>query len=114
MSQVPEIADKKHWQRYIYLWLNYAFFEEVKAQDCERAKQVYERVIKLVPHREFSFAKLWILFAQFLVRQRDLDRARKVFGMALGMCPRPKIFKAYAELELQLGEVERCRKIYER
>jgi crooked neck len=34
--------------------------------------------------------------------------------MALGMCPKSSIFKAYAELELQLGEVDRCRKIYER
>jgi crooked neck len=34
--------------------------------------------------------------------------------MALGICPRPKLFKAYSELELQLGEVDRCRKIYER
>lgn len=34
--------------------------------------------------------------------------------MALGMCPKPKIFKSYAELELQLGQVDRCRKIYER
>lgn len=30
------------------------------------------------------------------------------------MCPKAKVFKAYAELELQLGEVDRCRKIYER
>jgi len=34
--------------------------------------------------------------------------------MALGKCPRPKIFKAYAELELNLGEVDRCRTIYEK
>ena len=34
--------------------------------------------------------------------------------MSLGKCPRPKLFKAYAELELQLGEIERCRKIYEK
>lgn len=40
--------------------------------------------------------------------------ARKVFGTALGKCPRVKIFKAYAELELQLGEVDRCRTIYEK
>ena len=34
--------------------------------------------------------------------------------MALGKCPRPKIFKAYAELELNLGEMDRCRTIYEK
>jgi crooked neck len=34
--------------------------------------------------------------------------------MALGKCPRRKIFKAYAELELNLGEIDRCRTIYEK
>lgn len=111
---MPAAKEKSAWKRYIYLWVSFAIFEELNAKDSDRARQVYERVIKLVPHREFSFSKVWILYAQFLVRQAELDKARKVFGMALGMCPRPKLFKAYAELELQLGEVDRCRKIYER
>ena len=34
--------------------------------------------------------------------------------MSMGKCPRQKVFKAYAELEMQLGEVERCRKIFEK
>lgn len=34
--------------------------------------------------------------------------------MALGRCPRKKLFRFYIELEMQLGEMERCRKIYER
>ena len=37
-----------------------------------------------------------------------------MFGTAMGKCPRPKVFKAYAELEMQLGEIDRCRKIYEK
>ena len=37
-----------------------------------------------------------------------------MFGTAIGKCPKPKVFKAYAELEMQLGEVERCRTIYEK
>lgn len=28
------------------------------------------------------------------------------------MCPKEKLFKGYIELELQLGEIERCRNIY--
>ena len=50
----------------------------------------------------------------FLVRQKELVRARQVFGQSIGRCPRPKVFKAYAELEMQLGEVDRCRKIFEK
>ena len=100
VALVPTIKEKKAWKRYIYMWINYAIFEELTTKDHDRARQVYERVIKLVPHREFSFSKVWILYANFLVRCADLDKARKVLGMALGMCPRPKLFKAYAELEL--------------
>ena len=34
--------------------------------------------------------------------------------VALGKCPKPKLFKAYIELELSLGEVDRTRKLYEK
>jgi len=111
---LPPATDKRFWQRYIYLWINFALFEETQANDREKATQVYENILSLIPHENFTFAKLWIIFANFLVRGLELTRARKVFGMALGKCPRPKIFKAYAELELNLGEVDRCRTIYEK
>jgi crooked neck len=75
---------------------------------------VFEKILSLIPHETFTFAKVWIIYANFLVRGLVLQRARKVFGMALGKCPRPKIFKAYAELELNLGEMDRCRTIYEK
>lgn len=68
----------------------------------------------MVPHAEFTFAKLWIQYGMFLVRQKELSKARQVFGQSIGKCPRPKVFKAYAELEMQLGEIERCRKIFEK
>jgi len=50
----------------------------------------------------------------FLVRREELGKARQVFGNSIGKCPRPKILKAYAELEMQLGEMQRCRKIFEK
>ena len=50
--------------------------------------------------------------AQLEVRQRDLAAARKLLGTAIGMCPKENLFKGYIELELQLGEIERCRTIY--
>ena len=75
---------------------------------------MYQRAVNLVPHNEFPFAKLWIQYGTFLVRQKELVKARQVFGNSIGRCPRPKVFKAYAELEMQLGEIERCRKIFEK
>ncbi len=41
VSNVPPVAEKSYWRRYIYLWINYALFEELDARDVERARQVY-------------------------------------------------------------------------
>lgn len=79
-------------------------FEEAQALNTERAGLIYEKILfELVPHEVFTFAKLWILYAQFLVRQKQVDRARKLLGQALGRCPRRKIFKAYAQMEEKLA-----------
>lgn len=110
----PPVVRKQEWSRYIYLWYNYAIFEEEVGQNMQKAEQIYEMILKMIPHEQFTFSKLWILYTQFLIRQKNLDKARKMFGQAIGRCPRPKIFKAYADLELQLGEVDRCRQIYEK
>jgi crooked neck len=32
VSQVPPGEEKRHWRRYIFLWLNYALFEEIETK----------------------------------------------------------------------------------
>jgi nitrogen fixation-related uncharacterized protein len=32
IAQVPPSAEKRHWRRYMFLWLNYALFEEIDAK----------------------------------------------------------------------------------
>jgi crooked neck len=115
VAQVPPIAAKTYWRRYIYLWLKYAVFEELVARDMERARAVYRKAIELVPHKKFSFGKLWLLFAHFEVRQKNLLAARQVLGHALGVAPsKEKICTAYIALETQLGEIDRCRTLHEK
>lgn len=113
-AQKPLTAEKTHWRRYIYLWLNHAVFEETVGQDTDKTKEVYKNVLDIIPHEKFTFSKVWILYAQFLLRQKDLTAARKVMGLAIGKCPRKKLFKFYIDLEMQLLEFDRCRKIHER
>lgn len=112
IANVPPAPDKRLWRRYVYLWLKYAIFEELRANDPERTRQVLEECRKLIPHDHFTFGKLWVHFAHFEVRQGRLDAARKLLGVAIGRCPKEKTFKAYVQLELQLGEVQRCRQLY--
>ena len=61
-------------------------------------------LLKLVPHNEFSFSKVWILAAKFELRRKKLDAFAKIMGLAIGLAPKPKIFDAYIEIESQLGK----------
>lgn len=38
---MPPAEEKPYWQRYIYLWINYALYEELDAGDVKRARDVY-------------------------------------------------------------------------
>ena len=114
IANIPLIKEKRYWKRYIYLWINFALYEELEAQDLDRTKQIYQKCIEIVPHKAFTFAKLWIMHAHFELRRKNLDAARKVLGVSIGMCPKESVFKQYIELEMQLGNFDRCRKLYEK
>ncbi|KAH8929685.1 TPR-like protein [Atractiella rhizophila] len=111
---VPPAEQKRYWRRYVFLWLNYAVFEEIETQDFDRTRDIYKAAMKVVPHKTFTFAKLWINYAKFELRRLNLDTARKIMGTAIGMCPKPKLFAGYLEIELQLREFDRCRTLYEK
>jgi crooked neck len=167
ISNIPPILEKRYWRRYVYLWISYAVFEELSASKVtvtdhpqdegdgesgvgagrevdRRARDVYRECLRVIPHKKFTFAKIWLNAAYLEVRARDLGAARKLLGTAIGLytplshildllfisifhvslplppslsrltglCPKEKLFKSYIELELQLGEVERCRTLY--
>jgi len=87
-------------------------FEELQACDVERTREVYKACLQLIPHQVFSFGKIWVMAAQFELRQKDLPAARKILGQALGRCGKESLFKRYIHLELQMGEIDRCRILY--
>ncbi|XP_026478557.1 protein crooked neck-like [Ctenocephalides felis] len=114
IANVPPTKDKHFWRRYIYLWINYAVFEELNTSDLERTRQIYRTCLDLLPHKTFTFSKIWLLYAQFEIRCKNLQQARKTLGMALGICPRDKLYRGYIDLEIQLREFDRCRILYEK
>jgi crooked neck len=83
-------------------------------KDIDRARQIYQECLKLIPHKNFTFAKIWLMKAHFEIRQKQLTAARKTLGQAIGMCPKDKLFKGYIELELKVFEFIRCRTLYEK
>lgn len=88
IANVPLVAEKSYWRRYIYLWINYALYEELEAEDYDKTRNVYESCLKLIPHRIFTFAKVWLMYAHFEIRQKNLQLARKILGTAIGKCPK--------------------------
>ncbi|KAF8155710.1 hypothetical protein B0H34DRAFT_714476 [Crassisporium funariophilum] len=114
VAQVPPGGEKRHWRRYIFLWLDYALFEEIETKDYPRSRQIYQTALNLVPHKQFTFAKLWLMFAKFEIRRLELPAARKILGTAIGMCPKESLFKGYIDLEVELREFDRARTLYEK
>lgn len=114
IAQIPQQMEKQFWRRYVYLWLYYAVYEELEAQDVERCRAVFQAALKVIPHTNFTFAKLWSMYANFELRQNNVTSARKIFGNAIGRCPKAKLFKEYIEMELSLKEFDRCRQLYQK
>ena len=116
VAQVPpgDTGEKEHWKRYIYLWIYYATYEELTNRDLERASEIYQTCLdRVIPHKKFSFAKVWIYAAKLQIRRNNLTAARKLLGKAIGMCKgKESIFKEYITIEMSLGEIDRCRALY--
>ncbi|KAH7515804.1 hypothetical protein FEM48_Zijuj10G0065200 [Ziziphus jujuba var. spinosa] len=111
IAYIPLAEEKQKWDRYIYLWIKYALYEELDAEDMERTRNVYRQCLKLIPHKKFSFAKIWLLAAQFEIRELNLKGARQILGNAIGIAPK---HKAYIDFEISEGQYERTRNLYER
>lgn len=52
VAMVPPVStEKRFWRRYVYLWINYALFEELVAEDVGRAREVRRKdMLRERPH----------------------------------------------------------------
>jgi len=68
-------------------------FTEAVLIDCLYSflPNIYRECLKLIPHSKFSFAKIWLLAAQFEIRQLNLAGARQILGNAIGKAPKDKV-----------------------
>ena len=58
--------------------------------------QIYKACLEMLPHKQFTFAKVWIMFAQFEIRQLNLQAARKILVKLVCSKNRPqKSLNAY-------------------
>lgn len=107
------------WRRYVFLWIKLALLQEYETKNIETARETWRKALGEVPHASFTFAKLWIMYAEFEMRHGGgVDAGRKVLGRAIGqsgtMRPKKKLFTYYIAMETRLGEIDRARKLYEK
>jgi crooked neck len=114
IAQIPPSHEKRHWRRYLYIWLFYTTFEEITTRDMDRVDAIYKAALGLIPHTKWTSAKVWLNYAYFQIRQMNIAGARKILGQALGRCPKRKLFREYIELEIKFFEFDRVRMLHEK
>uniref|UniRef100_A0A3Q3EEX4 Crooked neck pre-mRNA splicing factor 1 n=1 Tax=Labrus bergylta TaxID=56723 RepID=A0A3Q3EEX4_9LABR len=112
IANIPPIQEKRHWKRYIYLWINYALYEELEVK-FDRCRKLYEKYLEFSPEN----CTTWIKFAELETILGDMDRARGIFELAIGQ-PRldmPEVlWKSYIDFEIEQEEFGNTRNLYKR
>lgn len=111
-SNIPDVDNTLKWRGYLILWYNFAQYEEIIVEDIERARQVYVTCLETIPHGAFSFGELAVSYAQFEKRNNNLVKARSLLDEATKRSPCHRVYRRYIDIESDLGEHEKCRKLY--
>ncbi|CAG98595.1 Clf1p [Kluyveromyces lactis] len=114
LAKPKSLVKDSSWKRYIRICVRYLVYLELTINDLPTIRSVYQDILDIIPHKKFTFGKLWIMYAEFEIRQNNLLKARKILGVSLGKSPKPKVFKYYINLEIRLKEFDRVRKLYEK
>jgi len=102
------------WQEYFYIWIQYALFEELSANNKQRACKIYYRLLHLLPQKDMSLFKAWLLAIQYELRRLKLPHARRLFSLSVAQLPSERAFLSMIDLELRLGSTCLCRTLYQR
>uniref|UniRef100_A0A8C7K6E4 Crooked neck pre-mRNA splicing factor 1 n=1 Tax=Oncorhynchus kisutch TaxID=8019 RepID=A0A8C7K6E4_ONCKI len=112
IANIPPIQEKRHWRRYIYLWINYALYEELEVK-FDRCRKLYEKYLEFAPEN----CTTWIKFSELETILGDTERARAIFELAIGQ-PRldmPEVlWKSYIDFEIEQEEFDNTRGLYQR
>ncbi|KAK0077338.1 hypothetical protein PV325_004065 [Microctonus aethiopoides] len=106
VSYKPSKNDTKSWREYIYLWINYAVFEELETKDIKRSRRLYKSCLDLIPNEMVIFTKVWLYYAEFEVRQKNLLLAREALGRSLGIFSNKNLSEKYMQMKLQFEEYD--------
>ena len=87
-------------------WIKWAEFEESRGA-FEEARSIFERALDLLDESPDLEPRLFISFAKFETRQREIDRARAIFHLGMEKFPAhlaPALQHSHAQFEREWGD----------
>lgn len=114
VKTIPSVSEKPFWKKYIYLNLSFSSFYELDAMKIDSAFEIIENLIETLRQHKITSKKSIIFGFRQLIRKGDVKKARQWLGKSIGLEPDTKIFKTYIDFESQLGNFDRCEKIYQK
>ena len=111
VGNAPQGLELQHWIPYYYLSYRFALWEEYGNSKIDNAKRIYERLIKLIPHKKIIIVDIWYKYADFELRNFDITAMRKVLGQAIGLTSNEDIILYYIKLEIKLKYFDRARRL---
>lgn len=112
ISTPPTSFELNHWIPFCYLVYRYSLWEEYENKEIGYAKDIYEKLAKLIPHKKICVPDFWFRYAEFELRNFDLSAMRKILGQAIGLTSNIDIIVYYIKLETKLKYFDRARKLY--
>ena len=87
-------------------WIKWAEFEEGRGA-IEESRSIFERSLDLLEESPDIEPRLFLAFAKFETRQREIDRARSIFHLAMERFPAhlaPALQHSHAQFEREWGD----------
>ena len=111
---IPSESDKRFWKKYIYICLSFSAFLELDLKNNSLATQQISDLLQKLTQHKINSKKTWLFGFRQLIRMNKVQEARQLFGKSIGLSPHHKIFRSYLEFETQLGNFDRCEKLYKK
>jgi crooked neck len=96
---------------FLNFMIYYACLEDGHARG-DHAEMILDKCVNLTVEREHVADSLWICYLRLLVKRERIGDARLSYGKLIGIFGSELVIKEYIEMERQLGEYERVRRIY--
>ena len=121
-SKPKPVREKNdEWRNHIWLWIKYLVFLETSTKYKALCRSKFEELLFdiLVPLKNFTFSKVWILYAKHLIRNSSTSIFenlgwKSVLYQSIHLFPKKATFKGFIKLLLEMKDFDSARDVYDK